>query len=130
MATDYGRDLQCTTDLTPTLLEDTGLTLMRGVCCRRLGTPNQSLLSAPSERTTDLRQYLNTEQPRDERLMTTIRSDATAALKADSRIDSVTIVIVWEPDENFMLLHVTGFGGLGPFALTLRVDRVRVEALQ
>jgi hypothetical protein len=62
--------------------------------------------------------------------MTTVRSDATAALKGDPRIYSVNIAIDWKPEENFMLLHIDGRGAFGPFALTLRVDRVKVEALQ
>ncbi len=130
MATDFGRDMAGTTDLTPTLLDNEGDDLMVGVICRRLYTPNQSLLSSPGERTTDLRQYLSGEQARDGSDTGTIKSDATAALKADKRIFSVTIVVHWEPDEHFMTLDIKGAGATGPFDLTLRVDSVTVERLR
>jgi hypothetical protein len=128
--TDYGYDLRCATDTTPTMLEGSGLELMADVCCRRLYTPNGTLLSAPGARTTDLRLYIGSTQDRGDRTLGTIRSDATAALKDDERISAVSINIRWEPDESFMELDIDGVGHLGPFALTLRVDSVTVQVLQ
>lgn len=127
---DFGRDLACETDITAMLAENSGNALMRGVVCRRLNTPNQSLLSAPNEQTTDVRQYLNTEQPRDESLITKMRADATAALLADQRIDEVTVSIEWDPDAHYIRMPITGKGGQGPFSLTLGISRAKVEVLQ
>lgn len=127
--TDFGTDLRCATDLTPTMLEGSGLALMADVCCRRLGTPNGSLLSAPDERTTDLRLYIGSTQDRSASKLNTIRSDATAALKADPRIFAVALKFTWDPDASFMELDVDGVGALGPFQLTLKITAVTIEVL-
>jgi hypothetical protein len=129
MATDYGTDLVCATDLTPTMQTNSGLALMADVCCRRLSTPNQSLLSAPDERTTDLRLYIGSTQARGPSGANTIRSDATAALKADPRIFQVAIGITMAEDASFIELEIDGVGSIGPFQLTLKVSAVRVEVL-
>lgn len=129
MATDYGTDLVCATDLTPTMQTNSGLALMADVCCRRLGTPNQSLISAQDERTTDLRLYIGSTQARGPAGANTIRSDATAALKADPRIFQVAIGITMDPDASFIELEIDGVGSVGPFQLTIKVSAVRVEVL-
>ncbi len=129
-AVDYGADLMCTTDLTPTMLTDSGLALMADVCCRRLSTPNASLLSAPDERTTDLRLYIGSTQHRGEAGLGVIRTDATAALKADPRIFQAAIKFTAAPDDlSYLEMDVTGVGALGPFQLTLKVDAVTVQVL-
>lgn len=126
---DYGTDLRCATDLTPTLQTDSGLVLMADVCCRRLSTPNASLISAPDERTTDLRLYIGSTQNRGASGFSTILADATAALKADPRIFQATIKITGDDDLSFLELAIDGVGSLGPFQLTLKVDAVTVQVL-
>ncbi len=128
--TDFGSDMSGDTDLSPTLQDVSGLDLMRQVVCRRLYTPNASLLSAPDEVTCDLREFIGSTQPRDSRLLNGIRATATAALLADPRINSVVIVIDWEPDANFMSVAVSGVGSEGPFELTLAVTAVTIKVLQ
>ncbi len=128
-AVDYGTDLRCATDLTPTMQTESGLALMADVCCRRLGTPNASLLSAPDERTTDLRLYIGSTQNRGATGFMTITADATAALKADPRIFQVAIKITGAEDLSFLELDIDGVGSLGPFQLTLKVDAVTVQVL-
>ncbi len=125
----YGVDLQCDTDLTPTMLEESGLVMMARVCCRRLGTPDASLVSAPDERTTDLRLYIGSTQTRGAGGFNTIRADATAALKADPRIFQVALKIEGPEDLSFLEVAIDGVGSLGPFQLTLKVTAVTVELL-
>lgn len=125
----YGVDLMCATDLTPTMLSDSGLALMADVCCRRLSTPNASLLSAPDERTTDLRLYIGSTLGRGQTGINTIRSDATAALQADPRIFKVALKFTAPEDLSYIEIDVDGVGALGPFQLTLKVTAVRVEVL-
>ncbi len=127
--TDFGEDLQCATDLTPTLQSNSGLALMADVCCRRLGTPNASLISAPDERTTDLRLYIGSTLGRGATGIATMRADATAALKADPRIFQVSLKFTAPDDLSFIELDVDGVGSVGPFQLTLKVTAVRVEVL-
>lgn len=127
--TDFGTDLQCATDLTPTMLENSGLALMADVCCRRLGTPNASLLSAPDERTTDMRLYIGSTQGRGSTGIATMRADATAALKADPRIFAVALKFTAPDDLSFIEIDVNGVGSIGPFQLTLKVSSVRIEVL-
>lgn len=125
----FGVDLMCGTDLTPTMLEESGLALMADVCCRRLSTANASLLSAPDERTTDMRLYVGSTQNRGPAGVTFMRSDATAALKADPRIFQVAIAFDGPDDLSFIEMAIDGVGSLGPFQLTLKVTAVRVEVL-
>ncbi len=127
---DYGVDVSGATDLSPTLVNISGDPMMQQVVCRRLFTPNGTLLSNPAARTTDLRRYIGSTQPRDARLLQTIRADATAAILDDERILSVIIDIDWQPDDHFMILNISCQGANGPFRLTLRVDSVTVQVLQ
>jgi len=127
--TDFGEDLQCATDLTPTMLTNSGLALMADVCCRRLSTPNASLISAPDERTTDMRLYIGSTLGRGATGIATMRSDATAALKADPRIFAVSLKFTAPDDLSFIEIGVDGVGSVGPFQLTLKVSAVRVEVL-
>lgn len=134
MATDFGRDMVCTTDITPTLDDNEGLPLMVGVCVRQLYTPNQSLLSDPGHQSIDLRQFLGVDMPlqSDGTLnTTTVRAAASAALLADPRIFSVVIKVEWFPEApHTMTVDITGVGAAGPFQLTLAVSRVSIEVLQ
>ena len=125
----FGVDLQCDTDLTPTMLEESGLQMMARVCCRRLNTPNASLLSAPDERTTDMRLYIGSTQNRGAAGVAVMRADATAALQADPRIFKVEIAFDGPDDLSFIEMGVTGVGALGPFQLTLKVTAATVEVL-
>lgn len=129
MATDYGTDMSGTTDITPTLLDVSGEQLLTEVICRRLFTPNASLLSAPDELTCDLRQFCGSTQDRDTRQLVAIKSTIKGALLADPRILSVTVVIDWEPESAFMTVHLTGQGATGPFKLTLAVTAVTFAVL-
>jgi hypothetical protein len=125
----FGVDLSCATGLTPTMLEISGLPMMAQVCCRRLSTPNMSLLSAPDERTTDLRLYIGSTQKRGAAGIDTIQSDATAALLADPRIFQVELKFEAPDDMSFIELGINGVGSVGPFQLTLKITADKVEVL-
>jgi hypothetical protein len=111
------------------MLENSGLALMADVCCRRLETPDASLLSAPDERTTDMRLYIGSTQGRGSSGVATMRADATAALKADPRIFAVVLKFTTPEDLSFIEIDVNGVGSIGPFQLTLKISSARVEVL-
>lgn len=131
--TDFGRDIKCSTDITPTLQDDDGLSLMQGVAVRQLYTPNQSLLSDPSHQSIDLRQFLSTDsmvQSNGQLNTNGVSAAAKAALLADPRVFSAAVRIEWFPDANYMTVGITGVCAEGPFALTLGVSQVTIKILQ
>lgn len=130
MATDYGTDMSGGIDLTPTLLDTSGIAMMREVALRRQYTPNASLISAPDETTCDLREFLSTEQGLTKADLNTIRGTITAALKADARISSVAIEFDWEPFSGVLVVTETIDGALGPFRLVLQVTALTVDVLE
>lgn len=130
MATDFGTDVSGATDLTPTLLNISGLPMMQQVICRRLYTPPGSLLSSPSAITIDLRDYLSTTVNRDGSGNGFIRTSIVQALMDDPRIFSVTVDLSFEPDTGAMLVGLAGLCAAGPFALTLAVTSLTVELLR
>jgi len=129
MATDYGRDISGAIDISPTLQESTGLQLMREVAVRRQYTPDASLLSAPDEKTVDLRSFISADFPHNERGAQIVASAAVAALQADPRILSATVDATWET-ESYMVLRERIFTAEGPFDLVLGVNSVTISVLR
>lgn len=130
MATDFGTDMSGGVDLTPTLLDTSGIPMMREVALRRQYTPNASLISAPDELTCDLREFLSTEQGLTGSDLDTIEATITAALKADQRINGVTIVFDWEPISGVLVVDETIESAFGPFRLVLQVTAVTIDVLE
>jgi hypothetical protein len=131
MAADYGADMAGGIDLTPTLQDTSGIPMMREVCVRRLYTPLFSLLSAPDEVTCDLREFLSTEQGLQTSDLTVIRATAMSALKADSRVLSLTIEWpTWEPVAGLLIMAISGVCGDGPFRLVIQVSALTVDVLE
>lgn len=129
MATDYGRDLYCTTDLDASLTEVSGAQMMAQVCLRRLYTPRGSLLSSPSENTIDVRGYLSETVDLTRQDLVGIKAACTAALLADPRIESVTVTPRFDSVTRVLTLGIDANGALGPFSLTLAVTSLTVELL-
>lgn len=128
MATDFGRDISGTTDVSATLQESEGLQLMREVAVRRLFTPDRSLLSAPDEQTVDLRIFCSADFSRNTQGIRVIESTAQAALQADPRILSAQVTARWLTEHTLEVL-VSCDTALGPFQLTLAVNAVTIEVL-
>ncbi len=129
MATDYGTDISGATDLTPTLLNSSGIELLKEVAVRRQYTPLGSLLSAPAEITCDLRQFISTTQGLSSRDLGVIRSTATSAIKADPRFFSVVIDLDWQPATYTLTMRETIQSSEGPFQLTLAITAVTLQVL-
>lgn len=129
MATDFGTDIAGDTDLTPTLLNASGVDLLKQVCVRRLITPTGSLLSSPSAKTIDLRDYLSAEINRDGSGTGFIRTAIVQALVDDERISSVSVTLSFDPNSQVMTVGLAVVSGAGPFQLTLAVSAVTVEVL-
>ncbi len=129
MATDYGTDLYCDTDMDGSLTEVSGSLLMQQVILKRLYTPKGSLLSAPGENTIDLREWLSTSVDPTQREITGAKAAATSALMADQRIESVTIDPQFDAATRTLLMSIKGFGAAGPFSLTIAVTSLTVDIL-
>jgi hypothetical protein len=128
MAVDYGRDISCTTDLNPLLLDVTGSELMGQVCLRRLFARPGSTLSNPVDNTLDARDFLSQSiTPRD---LPRIGGLCVAALEGDQRIFSASVVASFDPILHLLTLDIAGTGANGPFNLTLVVSAVTVELLR
>jgi hypothetical protein len=129
MATDYGTDLYCDTDMDASMTEVSGSLLMQQVILRRLYTPKGSLLSAPGENTVDLREWLSSSVDPTQREITGAKAAAMSALMADPRIESVTITPRFDATTRTLLMSIAGYGALGPFSLTIGVTSLTVDIL-
>lgn len=129
MATDYGTDLYCDTDMDGSLTEVSGSLLMQQVILKRLYTPKGSLLSAPSENTIDLREWLSSSVDPTHREITGAKAAAVSALMADQRIESVTVTPAFDAATRTLRVSIAGFGAEGPFSLTIGVTSLTVDIL-
>lgn len=85
MATDYGSDVSCITDIDPTGRTVTGRELVAEALVRRLMTPRGRLMGDP-DYGLDLRQYVNADMsPRD---IASLRSAVVAECEKDERVAS------------------------------------------
>lgn len=125
--TDYGRDLWCDTDLSPTMKEVTGPELVAQAICHRLYCDQASMLSAPDAQTINLTNYLSRGIDAAQELK--IRAAVTGAVLADERVLSASTVVEFNGATETLTVTVSGVGALGPFRLTLAVDAVSVRVL-
>lgn len=128
MATNYGRDLSCTTALDTAMREVSGDELMRQVILRRLITPKGSLLSDPNAITLDVRRYMSKDV--DERELMAMRGAIHAAILDDERILSVKVSMGYDAGQRTATIGVKAIGARGPFSLTLAVSDVSVTVLR
>lgn len=126
---DYGYDMYCDTDISPTLQDIGSPAIMPQVALRRLYTPLGSLLSAPSIVTCDVREFLSSDVALDGRQIARIKSTVTSALIDDARIDQVTVVPRYDERARSLVLGITGFGAGGPFRLTIAATAATVQLL-
>ena len=125
---DYGLDLSCSTDLSPTLSTSSGSTLMGEVCVRRLYCRQGGLLSDPNALTLDARDFIS-QGISGQQDLTTIEAKCAAALLDDERIQSVVVRATFDYQTRILALSVEGTGSSGPFSLVLAVSSLTVELL-
>jgi len=131
MATDYGRDISCTTDLDPLLNDVTGNDLMVQVCVRRLFCRQGSCLSAPNAITLDVRDFLNGSLDLSQQSATqNISVQCQNALLGDERILSCTVDATYTFATKLLTLQIQANGANGPFSLTLAVNQVTVQLIR
>ena len=128
MATDYGADFSCGTDIDPLLRLVSGEELMAQVCLHRLYCRQGRLLSNPVANTIDIRDLVATgitarDLPR-------IEGQCRSALVGDERIFNATVTATFVALTNVLTLNIKGDGALGPFNLTLVASAVTVELLR
>lgn len=128
MATDYGADFSCGSDLDPLLRLVTGEELMAQVALHRVFSRSGSLLSNPVDNTIDLRDQIATGIA--QRDLARINGQASSALMGDQRIFTATVSSTFVPLTNTLTLSIQGDGAFGPFNLTLAADAVTVEILR
>lgn len=128
MATDYGTDFSCTTDIDPLLRLVTGEELMAQVCLHRLYCRQGRLLPNPVANTIDLRDLIATgitarDLPR-------IEGMCRSALVGDERVYNATVSATFVTLTNTLTLNIKGDGAYGPFNLTIAATAVTVELLR
>jgi hypothetical protein len=129
MITDYGTDIWCQTDISPTIIGVGSDDIMPQVICHRLLCDPASLLSAPDEPTINLFSFLSQGIPRDNRGILAIKGSISAAVLADPRVYTAAIDLAWDEATETMRVTVAGTGAVGPFRLTLAVSAVSVQVL-
>lgn len=131
MATDYGRDISCGIDLDPLLTDATGNDLMIQVCQRRLFCRQGSCLSAPSETTLDVRDFLNGDLDLSKQSATQqVSVLCQNALLGDERILTAEVTPKYYSQTKTLRLDIQCTGANGPFSLTLLVSQVTVQLLR
>jgi len=131
MATDYDRNISCTTDLDPLLNDVTGNDLMVQVCVRRLFCRQGSCLSAPNAITLDVRDFLNGSLDLSQQSATqNISVQCQNALLGDERILSCTVDATYTFATKLLTLQIQANGANGPFSLTLAVNQVTVQLIR
>lgn len=144
--TDFGRDLSCTTDLTPSMAEVEGLEAYRQHQLRMLQTPRGQLYRYP-RRGFDLRHQIARVQGDTDRVRRGIEQELLQDERArDARADVVFTESAKDVPERFkdladellrsglsldgaLLAQVTTFTAVGPFSLTLGVSGVTLQLL-
>lgn len=125
--TDYGTDLSCLSDLTPTMQLVSGPDVVVQAAYRRITTPMGGLLSAPSATTVDVRDLVDS----------TLVSGSTAyfnsqisqAIEADDRVFSADVSSTITDELVTSEVKITLSTG-ETFALVLAVSSLTVELLK
>lgn len=125
MATDYGNDTECVSDLTYARRPVEGEEMMAQAIARRLTTVRGALFYAP-DYGYDLRQFLKGSLPPTSVLNGNIENEV---LK-DERVEDVTVESTFSETEEKLSVAVQGFGAEGPFDFVLDIDEVTVSILR
>lgn len=126
MATDYGVDVSCISDIDPAFTLVSGPTAVAQALARRLITPRGGLHYAGTYGY-DLRQHLNGSlEPGDEFV---IASAIEAQCAQDERVFSASATVAFESLTETLRVSIVAQLDEGPFELVLRVSAVTVEIL-
>lgn len=126
---DFGSDLSCIDDLSPSMAEVsfTHLVLQEALA-RRLTTPRGFIIDDPLYGY-DVRGWLNNAT--DNKTIARIRGEIRGELMKDERVLSanVAVTVSGNPGSLTMLIQCEGDSIAGPYNLVVSVDRVNVELL-
>lgn len=125
---DYGIDMWCDSDISPTLKDVTGARLMAQAMLRRISTAQGTLISDPLYGI-DIRNALSDSMTQKDLLK--LKAQLQAQWLKDERVISVDVDVRFSgsPASGKLTLTATGTGAEGPFRLVLSVDKVSVEIL-
>jgi hypothetical protein len=130
MATNFGRDISCTTGLRSGRYAS-GRRLVAEACYRRLSTPRGMLRGGDEEADygIDLSEYLGASRPK--AAAASLPAIIEAELRKDERVEQVdtTVTLTSNGVASELLLTVRVTTGEGPFDLQVSVDEVSVELL-
>lgn len=122
---DLGQDLDCVTDLAPTMRMVSGRTALAQAIARRLITPRGTLIDDPNYGF-DVRQYLNDDLgPRDIGL---ISAGIVAQCLQDERVFAAQASVVLTAGVLVVTISLTD--AAGPFKLVLGVSDVTADILK
>lgn len=125
MATDFGHDLACVSDLAPDLRSVSGRRALSEALARRLSTGRGKLLDDPNYGY-DLTQYLGDDlSPGD---LAAVRAGAEAECSKDERVNGVIVTVTKLPLGQ-MTVTVSIDDATGTFQLVLAVSAVTVDIL-
>ena len=122
---DYGTDLSCVDDFTPSMGLSTGRRLLAEACARRLITPQGSLRRHPLYGY-DVRGELNSDVSRAD--LARINANVNHQLLRDERIVSCSCQTTLKKTGELQL-DIALTDGAGPFSLTLKISDVTVQIL-
>jgi len=128
MSVDYGKDLWCLDDFSPTMPEVTGRTVPIQRLVRRLYTPRGSCPDCPNDGI-DVRDFLNTGSALTD---TQIAGIIAGELRKDVACLDVTVVATFSgpTPKRTLTIDIVGELADGPFALVIGVDQLTVELLK
>ena len=123
---DYGRDLTCTDDFTPSFGMSTGRRLLAEACLRRLITPLGSLRRHPLYGY-DVREEINNDLSRAD--IARISSGVSVQLQRDTRIVSCSCVATLDT-RGALLIPCVIVDGAGPFKLVFSATDATVAIVE
>lgn len=130
MATNFGRDISCTTGLRSGRYAS-GRRLVAEACYRRLSTPRGMLRGGDEEANygIDLSEYLGASRPK--AAAASLPAIIESELRKDERVEQVdtTVTLTSNGVASELLLTIRVTTAEGPFDLQVSVDEVSVELL-
>ncbi len=129
----YGNDLWCgptstdTLDLSPMMIEVSGLDLLKQAIIRRQVTAKPTDISSPNDGI-DLRTFV--KQGMTQQQISVVAQTVQQELVKDQRIlPSTTVVGSYDQIKNVLTLQETIVTAQGPFSLTLAISAVTISVL-
>jgi hypothetical protein len=128
MATDYGTDLSCITDLSPLMAESSGRMVLIEAALRRVTTGRGMVIDSPNDGV-DLNEALSDDMTTLERAR--IRALVESELVKDERIFSATVTRNdYDVHTKTLRMSIRLIDADGPFSLTLAINSVSVQLLE